>query len=662
MKSSEKREFLKLISIDEAQRIIFGNFKEPLIVETVPLENAKNRILMEDIVAPLDIPPFDRSRMDGYAVRADDTYAIEETEPGTFSVIDSIKAGETSDKIIKEPFTCIEIATGAVIPKGANSVVMVEYTSSKNDGTVEIFRPVSPQENIESAGSDIMYGETVIRVGQLISSVHLGILAALGISEIKVLKKINVGVLSTGNELRRPTGQTLESGCIYDSNSIILRNLLHELGTSTIDYGVCPDDMDEMKKVVKKALDEVDILVMSGGTSAGEGDYSYRVITELGGNQLFHGVSSKPGKPLSAGIIKNKLIVTLPGFPSSAIFSFNTVIAPLIRQWSKNDAKDLPQVKAVVGLKINNDSGRTQFKLVHLLKDENTNIYRLFPVKGSSGSVSVLEKADGFITIPSNVSILSSGDYVNVTLFQNEVTLSDLVFVGSHDFVIDRLFREFRKLYPQYRTKLVFVGSSGGLASLNRNECDLAGSHLLDEETGEYNISFIKKLNLMDRVEIIQGYYRIQGLFIAKGNPKNIKGIIDLLRPDIRFMNRTEGSGTRVLLDSLLKKLLTENKDFHSFEDIKKHINGYQTVASSHSATVNAVARGVIDVSIGIKSYANLFDVDFIPLTDERYDLVMNKNSLNKPEIKSLLDLFTSKEFRKLIDGQNVSIKWVTST
>lgn len=654
MKPSQKREFLNLISIEEAQKIIFSNFHFNPEIELVQLEEAKNRLLQEDIIASIDIPPFERSLMDGFAVNAEETFAIDETHPKSFTIVGYIKAGETSPKKLSDPNTCFEIATGAPIPQGANAVVMVENSSKKENETVLFYRPVSPQENVDSAGSDIMYGETVLRSGEFLTSIKLGILSSLGIKSVKVQKRIVVGVLSTGDELKRP-GEKLEYGNIYDSNSIIVRNLLLDVGAQPIDFGICPDDMDELKKSIQNALDSVDILVLSGGTSAGEGDYSYRAITELGGRLLFHGVSSKPGKPLAAGIINDKLILTLPGFPASAIFSFNTIFIPLLKKWSKITVEGLNSVTAYVNQKIMNTSGRTQFKLVHVLKSGDS--FRVYPVKGNSGSVSALERADGFITIPDNVSILSTGESVEVTLFQKLLSIPEIIFVGSHDFVIDRLFSYFRKQFPTINTKLIFTGSSGGLSSLGRDECDIAGSHLLDEETNEYNIPYIEKMGLSTKIQLIKGYQRIQGLYIPKGNPKNISSLKDLLRSDITFMNRIEGSGTRVLVDTLLKKLTKEINQ--PFESIQKSIKGYNTVASSHSATVNAVSRGIVDVSIGIKTFADLFDLDFIPLAEERYDLLINKRSIEKEAVKQLLSIFQSQDFRKYLEQNIGEITWL---
>ncbi len=653
MSQSNKREFLNLITIEKAQELIFSNFSFEPEIEEVHLEKARNRILMEDVTAAVDIPPFDRSLMDGYAVNAEETYTIDETHPVIFKIVGDIRAGDTTTKTLSETNTCFEIATGAPIPRGANAVIMVENTSKKSESEVLFYRPVSPQENIDSAGSDIMFGETVLRSGQVLSSVKLGILASLGINSVKVQKKIVIGVLSTGNELKRP-GTPLEFGSIYDSNSIIVRNLLLDIGAQPIDLGICLDDMKSLKRKIENSVKTVDILILSGGTSAGEGDYSYRAITELGGRLLFHGVSSKPGKPLAAGIIDNKLIITLPGFPASAIFSFNTVIIPLLKKWSHLSSETLNSIFASVNQKILNTSGRTQFKLVHVLKSGDS--YRIYPVKGNSGSVSALERADGFITIPDNVTILSPGEIVEVTLFQKVLAIPEIIFVGSHDFVIDRLFTYYKNLFPGINTKLIFTGSSGGLSSLGRDECDIAGSHLLDEETGEYNMPFIEKMNLTTKIELVKGYNRIQGLYIPKGNPKNITGIKDLLRDDITFMNRIEGSGTRVLLDSLLHKLATEIN--MPFEKLQRKIIGYNTVASSHSATVNAVVRGIVDVSIGIKTFADLFNIDFIPLAEERYDLLINKRSIEKEAVKQLLLTFKTQGFRNYVEKFIGEVKW----
>lgn len=644
---SKKREFLDLISVEEAQEVILKNFSWEPSNEIVPLEDASERILATDVIAKIDIPPFDRSRMDGFAVRAVDTFDIDETNPKTFNIIDSVPAGSISKKSLEDPFTCIEIATGAPIPYGANAVVMVEYTSRTSENEVDIFRPVNSYENIDPSGSDIMYGETVLREGDKLTSVRIGILAALGLDKIEVKTKLKVGILSSGDELKKP-GENLSPGCLYDSNSFVLTSLVEESGAHAIQLGICPDDLEALKKTITKNLKDLDIIIISGGTSAGEGDYSYRVITELDGFLLFHGVSMKPGKPLASGIINQKLVITLPGFPASAIFSFNTVIAPLFHQWTRHPIELNRNIQAIINQKIRSTPGRKQFKLVHVMKRGKK--YYVYPVRGTSGSVSMLERADGYFIIPEDTDFINPGEKVTITLLRDKFSVPDLVFIGSHDFLIDYLFQKFRQKFPDYHVKVIYSGSTGGLSAIRHGECDISGIHLLDESSKRYNTPFIDSWELNEFVTLIKGYTRQQGLYIQKGNPKMIKNIKDLVRPDLYFLNRNEGSGTRILLDVLLRDLNLYNQ--------KEKIHGYTTVAYSHSATASAVGRGKVDVSIGIDSYAKHFRIDFIPLALEQYDFLINKRSYEKGSVKKLLALFSSDEFRRDVESKLEKVNW----
>jgi len=645
MSKNDRREFLDVISVTEAQNTIQKNFFWNPSIEILSLENAKGRVLAKDIIAKIDTPPFDRSLMDGFAVRAEDTFEIDETNPRGFQIIDTVPAGKFSNKSIQNSFECIKIATGAPIPLGANAVVMVEYTSEKIDKIVEIFRPVSPYENIDPSGSDIMYGETILRKGDILNSVRLGILASLGIENVEVQSKLKVGILSSGDEIRSP-GDELSPGCLYDSNSTVISNLVEESGGFSYFLGICPDNLDILRNKLSTNLKNVDIILISGGTSAGEGDFSYRVIAELGGKLLFHGVSMKPGKPLAAGLVENKLIITLPGFPASAIFAFNTIVGPLLRKWSNLPYPVERQLKALLNQKIRSTTGRTHFKLVHLIKNENT--YNIYPVRGTSGSISMLERADGYITIPEEVDFLNPGDNVTVTLLRDRLLLPHIIFIGSHDFVIDILFRRFRMKYPEFLVKQIYLGSTGGLSSIRQNECDIAGIHLFDENTREYNHPFVENWYLKDKVNMIKGYKRIQGLYVAKGNPKGIEGLEDLTRSDITFLNRNEGSGTRILLDHLLENLGLD----------KQGIQGYYSITYSHSAAASAVFRNKVDVSIGIEPYAEIFGTDFIPLTEEEYDFLINKKSSEKSSVNHLIELLSSKEFRNDSELEKFHIDW----
>lgn len=653
MNLGKKREFLELVTINTAKKIVQQNYSWIPSIEIKTLHQVKGRILSKDIIADIDTPPFDRSLMDGFAVRAEDTFEIEELRPRTFRIIETLQAGKISQKTLLQPFTAIEIATGASIPRGANAVVMVEYTSKISDEEVEIFRAVAPYENIDSAGSDIMYGETLLHEGDILTPVRLGILAALGIDKVEVYSKLNIGILSSGDEIR-PPGDPLDPGCLYDSNLTVLSALVEDTGAITIPLGICPDDPEILKQTIMKHLDKLDILLISGGTSAGEGDYSYRVIKELGGELLFHGVSMKPGKPLAAGVVDGLLIFTLPGFPASTIFSFQTIISPLLHMWARKPIPSGKKLQAVIKQKIRSISGRTQFKLVHVTKEEKK--YHAYPIKGASGSVSMLERADGYITIPESVEYLNPGDHVEVTLLREKFQLPDIIFIGSHDFVIDYLFQEFRKSHPECITRQNYTGSTGGFSAMSLGECDIAGVHLLDNETQKYNLTFLDKWKLIGNITLIKGYKRNQGLYVAKGNPKGVTGLEDLLRDDIKFLNRNEGSGTRILLDLKLKNL--NPRASQTFQEIQQAIQGYNTVAYSHSATASAVARNMVDVSIGIEPYANLFGIEFILLAEEDYDFLVKNTSLEKPAIKKLMKLFYSEEFRRKVRSKIPKIKW----
>ncbi|MHA2166749.1 MAG: molybdopterin biosynthesis protein [Candidatus Hodarchaeales archaeon] len=650
---SQKREFLNLIPIVEAQQIIQANFSWIPKKENISIKNALNRVLASDIIAPIDNPPFDRSLMDGFAVRAEDTFDIDEIHPKTFEIIDTIPAGRTSNIKIENSFDCIEISTGAPIPSGANAVIMIEHTSRISENTVKIFRAASPYDNIDPQGSDIMYGETVLREGNILSPVRLGIIAALGLNRIEVNSQLRVGIMSSGDEIISP-GSVLTPGSLYDSNSPVLEGLLKESGIVPINFGICPDNPVKLMENISQAIKSVDILLISGGTSAGEGDYSYRSITDLGGQLLFHGVAMKPGKPLAVGTIKNSLIVTLPGFPASAIFSFNSVILPLINKWMKTPLKQSKNIDALLKQKIRSTTGRTNFKHVHIINDNED--FVAFPVRGTSGSLTMLERADGFLTIEENREFLLPGDRVEVTLLKDKMILPDIVFIGSHDFIIDHLFKMFRKIYPEYHVKLIYVGSSKGFSAINIEECDIAGVHLLDEKSGEYNQPFVDKWNMRERVTLIKGYTRSQGLYVPKGNPMRIKNLEDLVNKDITFLNRNEGSGTRILLEILLSRL-----DFQknlSEKNMKESIKGYNSVAYSHSATANAVAQNKVDVSIGIKSYADLLDIDFLPLSKEKYDFIVQKNSQVKPAVRKLLELFHTSDFRQYVENIIGHVEW----
>ena len=629
-----RKVFRQISTIEEALKAIesFCNLKRE--VEEIDILNATGRVLAEDVHAVVSVPPFDRATMDGYALRAEDTFGADEDNPVRLKVIGKVEAGEWPNSEVGKG-EAMEVSTGAVVPKGANAVVMVEFTRER-DGFVEVFKSVTPSENLMSAGSDIMAGELLLRSGVQLTHREIGVLAACGIRKVGVFKKPRVAVISTGNELQEP-GKTLELGKIYDVNSYALCSAIEENGGVALRLGIIRDDEEEMKKAILLALEKADIVLTSGSTSAGFGDKMYRVLDEIG-KVVVHGIAVKPGKPTIIAFRNGKPIFGLPGYPVSALTIFEILVAPLIRKLSGLDA-DRRKIKVRLATKVFSEIGRREFLPVHIVFGKDG--YSAYPVTGSySGAITALAFSDGIVEIPENVMMLEENEEVEVKLF-SMIRPADLVFIGSHCIGVDILVKMLG-----IKTKVINVGSMGGLLAVKRGEADIAGTHLLDED-GIYNIGTIRKLGIRDAV-LVKGYLREQGFIVARGNPKKIVGFEDLLREDVRMINRNKGSGTRLLLDINLNSLA--GKIGLSFDELTKRIKGYEVEAKTHDAVASAVATGKADVGIAIKSVANLYGLDFIPLRSEEYDFLIPKDRLEKEPVKMFLKILKSREFARELE------------
>ncbi|WP_457612359.1 molybdopterin biosynthesis protein [Methanocaldococcus sp.] len=586
--------YLKLKSVDEAKSIIREFINK---VEEVDILNALNRVLAEDIFSNIDVPPFDRAKMDGYAVRAEDTYKADEDSPVELKIVGELRAGEVKDIEVKEG-EAVEIATGAVIPKGANAVVMVEYTERVGD-KVRIYKPVAPMENIQFAGSDIMVGELVLRKGTLLTPREIGVLAAIGKERVKVNKKLKFAIISTGNELK-PLGEKLEIGEIYDINTYTLASYIKSLGHDYKILGIAKDDKEELKAKIMEGLD-CDIILLSGGTSAGVGDLTESSILELGGEILVHGIKLKPGKPTIIGKIKEKLIVGLPGYPTSCLTVFDILFG-----LNKN------KVKARFRGRYISSKGRTEILPVILAKDS------AYPIVKGSGAITSLSEADGYIVIDENKEIVEDEEVYIYLLGSLEDRIN---IIGSHCIGIDIILKE-----GDIKAKTINVGSLGGLLAVKRGEADIAGIHLLDEKSGEYNIPFIKKYDVKNAV-LVRGYLREQGFVTKREDINSLEDIINKIY-ELNIINRNKGSGTRILFD----KFLRDNKI-----DAKK-IKGYNIEAKTHSAVATAVAMGKADIGLCIKPLAEKYNLKFIPLAYEHYDFLIKKDSLKNEEVKRFIE------------------------
>ncbi len=626
----EIKEFHSVVSIAEAKERLFSSYKPEPESEHVALNQALYRVAAEHIIAPVDVPPFDRASMDGYAVLARDTFYSDEENPAELKFKDYITAGDNR-KFEIVPGEAVGIATGAPMPKGANAVVMVEYTHSEKSW-VKIYRPVAPGENVMAAGSDIMRGETVLRKGTMLSPRETGVLAALGIMEVKVYRKPKVAILSTGDEIIAP-GDSLNFGKIYDVNSRAIADSVIENGGDPFFDGIIEDNQELLKKKLMNLVSgEYDIIITSGGTSAGAGDISYKVIDELGKpGILVHGVAIKPGKPTIIGVAGGKPIFGLPGYPTSAMIVFYVFVAPIIRVLAGLPKEEITSIDARASMRMFSAKGRYEYKLVNL-------------VRASDGSLSAYPVADGYIEVPENVSMLSEGEEVKVALLSKAIRPADLTIIGSHCIGVDLLLNLINKTVPM-QAKIINVGSSGGLNAVKRGESDISGTHLIYEKTGEYNIPFLSRLKIDKKAYLVRGYDREQGFIIAKDNPMGIKGIEDILRDDISTVNRNAGSGTRVLLDLELSKL-AEKKNI-SMQELVKKIKGYEIEAKSHSAVAAAVAYGRADIGLAIKTVAEQYELDFIPLKEEKYDLAIPREKFGKKEVQTFIKFLGSNEFKE---------------
>lgn len=629
-------QFLTVITRDEATERFRRHLKlEPLGVESVPLGAALDRVLGEDVLADVDVPGFDRSNVDGFAVLAADTFGATEDAPRSVARNAELLTPGVAPTAAVRPGEATVIATGAMLPRGADAVVMVEHTEIVDDGAtplVEISRAVGPGDNVSYAGTDIARGETVLRAGQLITSREIGVLAAIGVAEVRVCRRPRVAILSTGDEIVAP-GSPLPLGSIYDSNAAIIGAAVAELGGEPVQLGVIPDDEKQLANALDTAL-QYDVVLLSGGTSKGAGDLSYRVASRLGDPGIVaHGVALKPGKPICLAVSNGKPVVILPGFPTSAIFTFHEFVAPVIRAFAGLPPERKQTLAARLPMRVNSERGRTEYLLVSLIDsdEEGDGVTSAYPMGKGSGSVTTFSGADGFITIDQHTEILDAGAEVQVQLLAQHLEPADLVIIGSHCVGLDALVGHL--IRQGIRPKVIYVGSMGGLKAALRGECDIASVHLMDPATGEYNRPL-----LTDALSLVPGYRRLQGIVFREADARFAGKSIDaavaaaLADPGCAMVNRNAGSGTRILID----KLLGDHRP-----------PGYGVQTKSHNAVAAAVRQGRADWGLAIDTVARQYSLGFIPLQDEQFDFIMPKARLERPAVRAFCALLADAAVRE---------------
>jgi len=608
----------KAIALEVADLIRLGT-------ETIPVTQSLGRVIAEPLFAKISSPPFHCAAMDGIAVKATATYGATEESPR------NLKIGE-------EAFF---VNTGNPIPEGMDAVIMIEDVHLLDSETAEIREGTHPWQHVRSVGEDLIATEMVFPENHKITPYDVGALLTSGYRDVPVKRKPKVLVVPTGSELLEPeksfpsaSGASLG---IIESNSYVLTGLLMEDGAEPVRHAVVQDDPKQIREALLSYGQKVDLILMIAGSSAGSEDYT-RSIIEESGEVLAHGVSMMPGKPTLIGKFNGRPIVGIPGYPVSAIIAYEELVRPILYRSLQLMKPERQKIKVFLTRKIPSKLGTEEFLRVKIGKIGE----KLFatPLPRGSGLITSLTRADGIIRIPA----LSEG------LDEDKETVAELlrpldeihhtvVMVGSHDLTLDLLASLLRRSYPPLFLSSQNVGSLGGLLAIKNGICHLAGSHLLDPDTGEYNFPYIRQYLQGTPVRVIHLVNREQGLIVQHGNSKKVKGLKDLQREEVSFINRQKGSGTRILLDHLLKTLSLD----------PRQIRGYEREEFTHMAVASSVASGRVDAGLGILSAARALHLDFIPIGTERYDLVIPSVYFQGKEVQKILEAIRSREFKDMV-------------
>jgi len=589
--------------------------------ERVSLDRALHRVTAHPIWARVPSPHYHAAAMDGAAVQAEDTFGASETSPVR------LRLGEQAQWV----------DTGKPLPEGFDAVVMIEHVQQVDEGVIEIMSPVAPWQHVRPVGEDIVTSELVLPEGHLLRPTDLGAIAQAGITEVEVRRKPKVAIVPTGSELVLP-GQELSRGSIIESNSLMLAGLVEEWGGHPVRFAPVPDEYEQLRKVIGRAVAEYDVVVTNASASAGSRDYIASILGELG-KVIVHGVAIRPGHPAVLAVVDGKPVIGTPGYPVSAALVMDLFVRPLVYRLLGMAPPQRRTVEAVMTRKVFSPMGEDEFVRVKVGRIGDRLVAT--PLQRGAGITMSLVRADGLVCIPRGSEGIHEGQTVSVDMISSMDEVENaIVAIGSHDLALDVLANELHKQDPRKTLSSSNVGSFGGLLAVKRGEAHLAGSHLLDEETGEYNLPHARRLLADQEIVVLNMVYREQGLMVARGNPKGITGLGDLARPDVTFINRQRGAGTRVLLDFKLKELGLD----------AAQIKGYDRVELTHLAVASAVAAGTADVGLGIMAAARALNLDFIPLLKERYDLVIPRRYYESDLLEPLLRILRQPSFRAEVE------------
>ncbi len=620
--------YLAMKTLEEAKAVFFSRFEadQRTAAEEISTEDSQGRVTAEPIFAKMSAPFYHSAAMDGIAVRAEATYGTTERHPKTLEI------GRDA----------LWINTGQAIPEGFDAVIMVEKVHQLNEEEVEIRSPAYPWQHIRKVGEDIVATQLLLPQNHQIRPYDMGSLISAGIFSLRVWKKPKVVVIPTGSELihhkeiRDP--DQLKEGQIIEYNSLILAGLVRECHGIPSIYDIVPDLEENIREALKRAVDsEADLIIVNAGSSAGSKDYTANIIGEMG-EVLVHGVAMMPGKPTILGVVEGKPVIGNPGYAVSATLSFEQFIRPLLFSLQGYAATKRRSIGVQPSRDISSKLGIEEFLRVNIGRVGERTIAT--PLPRAAGSITTLTRAEGILRIPALSEGVTQNEEMEAELLVDEEEIfNTVVVIGSHDITIDVLADEIRRRGYNIRISSGNVGSLGGLMALRKGTCHVAGSHLLDTKTGEYNVAYVKRYLKGSSVSIFHLVLRDQGLIVARGNPKGIGGINDLTRDDIAFVNRQAGSGTRVLLDYKLEQLGVNPES----------IKGYGHEEFTHMAVAVDVLSGAADCGLGIFAAARALDLDFIPIEKEQYDLIIPSSILDNRNIQAILKTIASQSFRERV-------------
>ncbi len=621
----ERKVYLTNTPLEKARELfLYAASQQEMGEEEINTVEAVGRVTAKPVFAQLSSPHYHASAMDGIAVNAVNTFGASPTSPRRLLL------GENA----------FYIDTGGPLPQGCNAVIMIEelfFPEKDNSLVVEIRQPATPWQHVRSIGEDIVAGEMILPSYHLIRPLDIGALLNGGIFTITVLQKPRVGIIPTGTELI-PPGKRPEPGQIIESNSFAFAAFVQSWGGKANKLPIVKDDFQLLENALLQAATDNDLLLISAGSSAGRRDHTFGVLNKVG-EVLLHGVAMRPGKPVILGRIGSIPVVGIPGYPVAAHMALELFVKPLLYRWQKQKPSPKEVLSASVSRRIVSSLKDEEFLRMKVGKVDDK--FVATPLSRGAGVSLSLVRADGQSVIPQDKEGLETGEKIRVELWRSrEEVEKAIVCLGSHDLSLDILADFLKKEEKGYTFSSAHVGSMGGIMALKRGEAHLAGMHLLDPETGLYNIPYLQRYLPGIHLALVHLARREQGLMVAPGNPKRIFNIRDLYRPGIVFINRQKGAGTRIFLDFALKN---EGLD-------PQNIEGYDREEFNHLAVAASVAAGSADAGLGIRAAADALGVDFIPLAQESYELAIPEHFLNSPPCRALLEIIGSKSFRDVVE------------